>query len=120
MSDTSEHRGWEINTDHNQHVLDDPFHDIAEDGGESGGGMFWGLLVVLLLVGLALYGMRLWLTPPQITFKAAGPPGAIIVSQSQPQYLCLHYSGKTNVLRPNWESAVCSVSNAKKNGWLQF
>lgn len=74
MAQVVESRGWEIESNYNEHVLDDPIIDIAEDErqGLSPVPALFFLLVLAITIGTYLAGK--WLEPPKLVLPAPLAP----------------------------------------------
>lgn len=130
MTAEVEHRGWEIESNYHEHFLDDPSIDLGDDFSEGNGGHLFGAILALTVLLVAIWGLKLWLTPPILNF----PPAAVQIvlpqppiprgqmsagpihydSDWRPQCLMVDYAHK--MLRPNYGNPNCTPQAAKQRG----
>lgn len=105
-----EHRGWEVNNEHDENVRDNAYHDIAEDEIETSTGPVL-ILVGVILLGIGVYLLGKYLSPPAVIF----PPPIVRAATYTPESLfppgynisCIKLDGITMTIEPNYKEPHC-------------
>lgn len=117
MTDTTEHRGWEISTNYHEHWLDDPDYDLAEDSSKVSTAPFFFCLAFAVIFGLAIHFGEEWVAPPIVKFPA--PKIVPVVQWTFPagwQMECLSIDGANKTIQPNWADPGC---RARAKAWTK-